>query len=48
MEDELVPWVVANPSSFPELLSEPFIFVNIIPVRHSRVESLCTIADYLW
>ena len=34
MEYQLVKWVVANPSSFPELLSEPFIFVHIIPVRH--------------
>lgn len=33
MEDKLIPWVVANVSSFPELHSEPLIFVNIIPVR---------------
>jgi hypothetical protein len=40
MEDQLVQWVVANPASFPELLSEPFIFVNIIPVCHLG-SSLC-------
>jgi hypothetical protein len=32
MEQKLIPWVISHPSTFPELLSEPFMFVNIIPV----------------
>jgi hypothetical protein len=32
MEQKLIPWVISHPSTFPELLSESFMFVNIIPV----------------
>lgn len=32
MEERLAPWIVAKSSSFPELLTEPIIFANMIPV----------------
>jgi hypothetical protein len=32
MEEHLIPWVVAHPSTFPELLGETFIFTNMLPV----------------
>lgn len=34
MERKLVPWVVAKLSSFPELMAEPFIFVDMMPVKY--------------
>ncbi|KAL6709792.1 hypothetical protein ACN47E_001221 [Coniothyrium glycines] len=32
IEDKLVPWVVAQPSAFPELLSQSFLFANMMPM----------------
>jgi hypothetical protein len=37
MEKRLVPWVVANLPCFPELLSQPFVFCNMVPVIVSLI-----------
>lgn len=35
MEAVLRFWVIANPSGFPELVAEPFIFAYMTPVEYS-------------
>ena len=32
IEAALVPWVIAEPSAFPELKAMPFVFAHIVPV----------------
>jgi hypothetical protein len=38
MEKKPIPWVVARPAAFPELRSEPFLFVHMLPVILTRLE----------
>jgi len=42
MEKKLTPWVVANPSVFPELLDEAFIFTYMLPVGLNSVIIVAT------
>jgi hypothetical protein len=44
-EERLVPYVVANLSAFPELLAEPFVFVNLRPVRNALLEDVFRLTD---
>ncbi|KAJ4370371.1 hypothetical protein N0V83_004889 [Neocucurbitaria cava] len=41
MERKLVPWVVAKLSSFPELMAEPFIFVDMMPWVTCVLDIMC-------
>lgn len=42
MESNLMPWVMANSSAFPELLNEAFMFISILPVsRYCYLDCRC-------
>jgi len=43
IEASLVPWVIAEPSAFPELKAMPFVFAHMLPVRPLRALPCLTI-----
>jgi len=43
IEASLVPWVIAEPSAFPELKAMPFVFAHMLPVGPLRAFPYLTI-----
>ncbi|KAF1920267.1 hypothetical protein BDU57DRAFT_508461 [Ampelomyces quisqualis] len=41
VEDSLIPWAVAIPSAFPELMKEAYIFANMMPLSTPVLNTVC-------
>jgi hypothetical protein len=46
VEMKITPWILANIAKFPELLSEPFVFVHIMPVNIANDKGSSVNANY--